>query len=137
MNSGEYDLIYGAGILHHLDLNKSISEINRLLNKHGKIVFMEPLGTNPIINLYRRFTPKSRSSDEHPLIFSDIKFIKHIFHRVEIKYYGFFTVMFLPFYKYPEKSKLYSLLSKFDRYFLNIPIFRFLAWSILIKAEKS
>ena len=31
LNSNEYDLIYGAGILHHLNLNKSMEEINRLL----------------------------------------------------------------------------------------------------------
>ena len=54
LNSNEYDLIYGAGILHHLDLKKSLNELNRLIGKNGTIIFIEPLGTNPIINLYRK-----------------------------------------------------------------------------------
>ena len=40
LNSNEYDLIYGAGILHHLNLNKSMEEINRLLKKNGTIIFI-------------------------------------------------------------------------------------------------
>ena len=137
LNSNEYDLIYGAGILHHLDLKKSLNELNRLIGKNGTIIFIEPLGTNPIINLYRKLTPRARSSDEHPLSFGDINFIKDLFDEVDIKYYGFFTLVFLPFYKSTKNSKFFSFLSQIDRIFLKIPLFRFLAWSILIKAKKN
>ena len=41
-----------------------------------ELIFIEPLGTNPLINLYRKFTPTSRSDDEHPLTFEDIKYFK-------------------------------------------------------------
>tara|TARA_Y100000590_G_C15691579_1_gene1003584 strand:- start:883 stop:1620 length:738 start_codon:yes stop_codon:yes gene_type:complete len=137
LNSNEYDLIYGAGILHHLNLNKSMEEINRLLKKNGTLIFIEPLGTNPMINLYRKFTPNSRSKDEHPFRFRDIKYFKNLFKNVEVKYYGFFTLLFLPFYKSPQNSKIFLLLSKIDRFFLKVPFFKFLAWSIIIKAEKN
>ena len=30
-------------------------------------LFIEPLGHNPVINLYRRRTPEQRTVDEHPL----------------------------------------------------------------------
>ena len=43
------------------------------LPSKGNLIFIEPLGTNPIINLYRKLTPKSRSKDEHPLINKDFK----------------------------------------------------------------
>ena len=53
---------------------------------------MEPLGTNPLINIYRKFTPNARSPDEHPFKSEDIKLINSIFKNVEIKYYGFLTL---------------------------------------------
>ncbi len=136
-NSDQFDFIYGAGILHHLNIKESLNEIKRLLKKDGSLLFIEPLGTNPLINLYRKFTPNSRSPDEHPFKFQDIKYIKSLFKNVEIKYYGFFTLIFLPLYKSPENSKIFSLLSNIDKIFLQIPFFRFLAWSAIIKADKN
>ena len=136
LNSNSFDLAYGSGILHHLDLNKSLGELKRILRKNGKIVFIEPMATNPLINLYRLLTPKARSQDEHPFRVSDLKYIKSLFKNVEIKYYGFFTLIFFKFYKNPKDSKIFKLLSKADEFLLNSSYFNFLAWSVLIKAEK-
>ena len=137
LNSETFDVVYGSGILHHLDLNKSLSEVNRVLKKNGKMIFVEPLATNPLINLYRRFTPNARSHDEHPFKFEDIKLIEKIFNNVEIKYYGFFTLIFFPFYRSPKDSGLFRLLNKMDRFVLKIKYFKFLAWSVLIEAKKN
>ena len=63
--NGTFDIVYGTGILHHLDMKTCIEEINRILKPGGKILFIEPLGTNPLINFYRKLTPKSRSKDEN------------------------------------------------------------------------
>ena len=137
LSSDSFDVAYGGGILHHLNLNKSLEELKRILRKDGKIIFVEPLATNPIINIYRKLTPKARSVDEHPFTFDDIKLIKSTFKSVEIKYYGFFTLLFFKFYKYPESSKLFKILSALDKLFLNSGFFKFLAWSVLIKAKKN
>tara|TARA_B100002051_G_C16721213_1_gene632566 strand:+ start:695 stop:1429 length:735 start_codon:yes stop_codon:yes gene_type:complete len=137
LDSNSFDIIYGVGILHHLNLKKTVKEIERLLKKNGSLIFIEPLGTNPLINFYRKLTPSSRSEDEHPLVFSDIKYFESLFGKVEINYYGFFTMLFFPFYKSPKDSKIFYLLSKIDKIFLKIPIFKFLAWSVLIEAKKS
>ena len=137
LNSETFDVVYGSGILHHLDLNKSLTEVNRVLKKNGKMIFVEPLATNPLINLYRRFTPNARSHDEHPFKFEDIKLIEKIFNNVEIKYYGFFTLIFFPFYRSPKDSRLFRLLNKMDRFILKIKYFKFLAWSVLIEAKKN
>ena len=136
LNSDSFDIAYGSGILHHLNLNKSLSELKRILKKDGKIIFIEPMATNPIINLYRKFTPNARTSDEHPFKLSDIKLIKSLFVDVEVKYYGFLTLVFFLFYKKPEKSNLFQILKKMDARILNSRYFRFLAWSVLIKAKK-
>ena len=137
LNSDSFDIAYGSGILHHLNLNKSLSELKRILKKDGKIIFIEPMATNPIINLYRKFTPNARSSDEHPFKLSDIEFIKSLFTNVEVKYYGFLTLVCFLFYKEPEKSNLFQILKKMDEKILNTRYFKFLAWSVLIKAKKS
>ena len=137
LNSDSFDIAYGSGILHHLNLNKSLSELKRILKKDGKIIFIEPMATNPIINLYRKFTPNARTSDEHPFKLSDIEFIKSLFSNVEVKYYGFLTLVCFLFYKEPEKSNLFQILKKMDEKILNSRYFKFLAWSVLIKAKKS
>ena len=132
-----FDLIFGSGILHHLNLNKSVSEINRILKSDGEMVFLEPLGTNPLINLYRKLTPNSRSADEHPFLKKDFNFINSLFDRVTVRYYGFFTLIFFLLYKNPKKSFLFKIISKLDHYFFKIRYFRNFAWSVLIVAKKN
>jgi|TARA_B110000881_G_scaffold143309_1_gene126607 ubiquinone/menaquinone biosynthesis C-methylase UbiE len=132
-----FDLVYGSGILHHLSLKKSINEINRILKKKGEMVFLEPLGTNPVINFYRKLTPSARSSDEHPFLKKDFELIYSLFKNVTIRYYGFFTLVFFPLYKNPQKSYFFKLISKLDDCFFKIKYFRNLAWSVLIIAKKN
>lgn len=62
-NDGTFDVIHGNAILHHLDAEKSIVEIKRILKDNGVGVFIEPLSTNPIIELYRKLTPQLRTPD--------------------------------------------------------------------------
>ncbi len=136
-NSNSFDIIYGVGILHHLSFNKAVKEAERLLKKDGNLIFIEPLGTNPIINLYRKLTPNSRSDDEHPLTFDDIRYFRNLFGKVQIRYYGFLTLVFLPFYKSAKNSKIFSFLSKIDKILFAVPFLKFLAWSVLIEAKKN
>src|SRR3546814_4334755 len=46
---------------------------SRVLRPGGRAVFIEPLGLNPAIELYRRFTPSARTPDEHPLLRRDFR----------------------------------------------------------------
>lgn len=132
-----FDIVYGSGILHHLQLKKCLDEIHRILKIDGKIIFIEPLGTNPFINFYRKLTPKSRSIDEHPLLKDDFIYIEKKFGESEIKYYGFLTLIFFPFYKSPEKSKIFKFLASLDQLLFKFKLFKMLAWSVLIKAKKN
>jgi len=118
-------------------LDKSISEINRILKVKGEMVFLEPLGTNPLINLYRKLTPKSRSEDEHPFLKKDFDYINSLFKHITIRYYGFLTLLFFLLYKNPQKSIMFRIISKLDYYFFKIKYFRSLAWSVLIVAKKN
>ena len=131
-----FDIVYGAGILHHLNFSLCLTEIDRILKPKGKFIFIEPLGTNPIINFYRKITPNSRSEDEHPLVKQDFDLIKKKFNKIDVKYYGFFTLIFFPFYFKPVNSFVFKFLNKLDQVLFKINIFKNFAWSVLIIAEK-
>ena len=132
-----FDIIYGTGILHHLNMSLCLNEIYRILKPKGKFLFVEPLGTNPLINLYRKFTPNSRSKDEHPFVDKDFNLIKEKFKIIDIKYYGFFTLLFFPFYSSPENSVIFRFLKNIDQFLFKMNIFKKLAWSTMITAEKN
>ena len=61
-----FDMIFGGGILHHLDLSNTLEEIHRSLKQKGKIIFLEPLDINPISIIARYLTPNARTPDETP-----------------------------------------------------------------------
>ena len=135
--NNSFDIVYGTGILHHLQTDKCLDEIYRILKSNGNIIFIEPLGTNPIINLYRKLTPNSRSKDEHPLMGKDFKYINKKFIDTKIKYYGFLTLIFFPFYRSPNRSRLFKLLSTLDQYLFKLKFFQLFAWSVLVVAKKN
>ena len=135
-SNSKFDIVYGLGILHHLQFSKCINEISRILKPDGTFLFIEPLGTNPLINFYRLLTPKSRSKDEHPLVLKDFEIIKENFRNVNVKYYGFLTLIFFPLYD-SENSKIFKMLVKLDQLLFKINIFKYFAWSVLITAKKS
>jgi len=90
-----FDCVYGHSILHHIDLETGSREIKRVLRKGGKAVFVEPLGHNFFLRLYRKFTPRSRTRSEKPLMFGDIRKIARNFSR--FKYETFYLLSLLPF----------------------------------------
>ena len=95
------------------------------------------MGTNPIINLYRKLTPNARSKDEHPLINKDFDLLKEKYKNVEIKYYGFLTLVFFPIYNKPKDSFIFKVLKDIDQFLFKLKFFRLFAWSVLISAKKS
>ena len=132
-----FDLVYGTGILHHLNIELCLKEIKRILKPGGKFLFIEPLGTNPLIKLYRKLTPNSRSIDEHPLVDNDFNLINEHFNKIKVKYYGFLTLVFFPFYSSPKNSIIFKILKNVDQFLFNNWLFKKMAWSVLISAEKN
>ena len=81
-DASSFDFIYGRAILHHLNLEKALAEISRVLRPGGRAVFLEPLGMNPILNLFRRLTPGRRTPYEHPFNAKDFLKMKKVFSQV-------------------------------------------------------
>ena len=79
-----FDVVFGFGILHHLDYGKALDEIKRVLRPGGRMIFNEPMDMNPIGALVRMTTPKARTPDEAPLKSAHLK----LFHeRFDVSYH--------------------------------------------------
>lgn len=74
-----FDFIFGTAILHHLEIEKALPRIRRLLRDNGRVMFMEPLGINPVSKLIRLLTPWARTRHERALGLKDIKLLKELF----------------------------------------------------------
>jgi SAM-dependent methyltransferase len=62
-----FDIAVGFAILHHLDPERALPELRRVLKPGGRAIYGEPLASNPAIRIYRRLTPQYRTPDEAPL----------------------------------------------------------------------
>ncbi len=132
-----FDLIFGTSILHHLNLERALREISRVLKPYGRAVFIEPLGHNPLINLYRKLTPRFRTADEHPLTMKDLKFIKTFFNQHHYRFFHLFSIIAVPFRNTSIFSFLLKLMDSLDNLlFKFIPCLRPIAWQVVIILEQ-
>ena len=129
-----FDVIYGTGILHHLDLAKSYESIARKLKKGGTGIFIEPLGHNPLINGFRNKTPDIRTEDEHPLLMPDFKLAKKYFGKVEVQYFYLTTLGVPILFKKKQPKFLIDFCNTIDKgIFALLPFMRKHAWQVVVK----
>jgi SAM-dependent methyltransferase len=131
--SDSFDLAYGTGILHHTRIDDIMEELRRILAPSGSAVFIEPLGHNPLLNAYRFFTPNIRSSDEHPLLMSDLALLSHYFEKVRLDFYYLTSLAAVPFRTFPGGGLLLRCLKSLDRHLLEIPLLKRYAWMVFIQ----
>ncbi len=91
--SGKVGLVFGHGVLHHVDLVRTQAELLSVLDEGGRAVFLEPLGHNPLLKLYRRLTPGDRTDDERPLSMEDLSRFAAGFSNARHEEFGFTTLL--------------------------------------------
>ena len=131
-----FDLVFGSGIIHHLDVELACKEIHRVLKPGGRALFWEPLGVNPIINAYRHITPNARTPDEHPLLPKDFQTMRKLSFKVGVEYFGLFTLGSVLLRNQKGSETILSVLERIDNVALKIPGFRFAAWYCIITLVK-
>lgn len=140
-----FDLVIGNGILHHLpDLEGALSEVRRVLKKDGYAVFLEPLGMNPILKLYRVFTPSMRTKDEQPFRMRELNIIKEVFPGTKFMFFDLTTLIgkiFLALNQYGFVEKNREFFLKTDDALLRngkekITIFKKMAWIVLLEMRR-
>lgn len=156
LENESFDYIFANAVLHHISLENSIPEFYRVLKKGGKAVFIEPLFYNPLINFYRRLAKIVRTSNEHPLKFSDVAIFRKYFKEVEHSEFQFLTLMIFCYFfliqrvhpnrdRYWKKiiregeryEKAFKTLFIVDKILLRIfPFLRRFCWVVVIEVKK-
>ena len=118
-NHFDYAIEYGA--LHHVDLEKALKELSRVLNPDGKMLCIEALRHNPLIHAYRKKTPHLRTEWEvdHILGIESLDVMKKYFHAVNPKFFHLFSLALVPFRKTFIFPFLYPILNFLDRLVLS------------------
>lgn len=132
-----FDLVCGTSVIHHLDLDRTYRELSRVLRPGGAAIFVEPLGHNPLINLYRRRTPRLRTPDEHPLLISDVEAARRHFGSVETRFFHLLSLLAVPFRRTRAFDRKVRTLDAADRaLFRLIPGARRYAWQVAIELRE-
>jgi len=135
-----FDIVFGGAILHHLDIEKTINHVHRVLKPGGKILFLEPLNMNPLYKIYRLLNKKERTPDEHALVSKDFKLIRKNF-TFDHYFFDFFTVIFgfIALKIYGDKNYdnwINKLGSRLDIIASKIPFLYVLFARVIIYGEK-
>lgn len=133
---GSFDLIFGRGIIHHLDLKRSFAELARVLAPGGSVLLWEPLGHNLAINAYRAVTPSARTPDEHPLLAKDFNLARGYFDDVGLKFYGLTSLATVPVRDTNLGEKLLRASAAVDQALFRVPGMKWQAWYTLIELRK-
>lgn len=134
---GSFDVVVGNGILHHLSPRTTYAELSRILRTDGHAIFIEPMGHNPLINLYRRYTPSMRTEDEHPLRMADIRLARRHFDDVEARFFNLFTLLAVPFRSMWGFHALGRFLTLVDKLvFFMFPFARKYAWMVILHVSR-
>lgn len=131
-----FDLVFGSGIIHHLDVERSLTDVRRVLRPGGVAIFCEPLGHNWLINAYRNRTPEARTPDEHPLLRKDFLTARRIFANVDVTYYGLSTIGALALARTPVGGAAMSLAGLLDSALFRLPGVRWQAWYTLMQLRR-
>jgi SAM-dependent methyltransferase len=131
-----FDVVYGSGIVHHLDVEACAREVSRVLRPGGSAIFWEPLGYNPVINAYRWLTPSARTPDEHPLLRRDFDVLKKTFRTFDLDLFGLTSIAAVPLKDTSFGPAVRTVLSKVDDALFTLPGIKYLAWYSIIHCTK-
>lgn len=91
--TASFDAVHGVSVIHHLDVPRAAREIARVLKPGGRAVFVEPLGHNPLLNLFRSLTPGRRTRDERPLDARDLAMLRESFSAMRRANFGLTSLL--------------------------------------------
>jgi 2-polyprenyl-3-methyl-5-hydroxy-6-metoxy-1,4-benzoquinol methylase len=133
-DSNYFDVVYGSGIIHHLDISLVSKELARILKNDGFCFFYEPMAYNPFVQIFRFLTPHLRTKDEHPLKLNDFSIMSIYFKNVDIKYFHLISLFSLLFIKNKHFISVHNFLSDIDEFLIKkIPSIAKYSWICVIK----
>jgi ubiquinone/menaquinone biosynthesis C-methylase UbiE len=129
-----FDAVVGSSVLHHLDIEKAISEMFRVLKPGGIIAFTEPNMMNPQIAVQKNIPYIKRKLGDSP---DETAFFRWSICKKLIQY-GFQKPKAIPFdFLHPAiPEKLIKTISMFGNLAEKTPVIKEIAGSLYITAKK-
>ena len=137
-----FDLIFGSGILHHLqDVDAAGKELSRLLRGNGVAVFYEPVRESKVMDRIKALVllamPSISAADttenESPLNAARINQLKKYFRVVNLRYFQVFSSAS----KLISSDSLRRFLLRLDRYSIDyVPLFYKLARIVVVELRE-
>jgi ubiquinone/menaquinone biosynthesis C-methylase UbiE len=113
--SNSLDLVFGAAILHHLDLALTAQEVYRVLKPGGRAIFMEPTRNSRLLAFLRRLIPYQAadvSPFERPLRADEIASFASLFTRTNTRR---FRLPFVPLLRLILPTRFERRIYEWDR----------------------
>jgi SAM-dependent methyltransferase len=155
--AGQYDFVYIANTIHHVeDRPRLFEQMSAALKPGGMFFSFDPLAYNPLINVYRRMATAVRTPDESPLTVADIKLARKYFSNVDHREFWISSLaLFAKYYlvdrvhpnadrywkrilhETPESLRWWTPLRALDAVLTRIPAMRWLAWNVVVWGSKA
>lgn len=91
---GQYDVICGKAILHHLDYREVLPRLERdNLRPGGEMIFFEPLGGNLLMRAYWRLGSGFHTPDERPFHRDDLRWLGATFPSFQMWPFNYTTLL--------------------------------------------
>lgn len=131
---GTFDAVYGSSVLHHLDLDRALREVFRVLRPGGRMVFTEPNILNPQVTVMFKVNATKNYFGVSP---DEMAFSRFRAARA-LREAGFGDGRVTPFdFLHPSTpASLLGAISRAGELAERVPLVREIAGSLLIRAAK-
>ena len=135
----KFDIIVSYNSLSYLDLEKSYSELSRVLKPNGILIIMDSVGHNLFFRINRNRNLSKWASNfinkVNILKIGDINLANKYFNLQQIKYFDFLSIIFL----FLNKKFSFKLINWLDSMILRLPFSYLLAFKYVAvyKSRKS
>ena len=125
-----FDIGVEYGALHHVDLERALSELRRVLKPGGQMICVEALRHNPLIHAYRKRTPHLRTPWEvdHILGVESLDVVRKYFRSVDVRFFHLAALAAVPFRRTPIFRPLRWILDRVDDLLLSNQLVGKYAW---------
>lgn len=129
-----FDSVVGSSVLHHLEIDKALKEISRVLRPGGSLFFTEPNMVNPQIAVQKNVPAIKKRLGDSP---DETAFFRWPLHK-RLKQAGFREIQIEPFdFLHPKTpARWIAGIEKMGRLCEKIPGLREIAGSLYIRAVK-
>jgi ubiquinone/menaquinone biosynthesis C-methylase UbiE len=133
-----FDVAVAHGCLHHLDYEKAMQSLSRVIKHDGFVICTEAVKYNPVIHAYRKITPHLRTEWEvdNLLGMKHLRISEKYFAKIDVRFFNLATLASIPFRNTFAFNSILNVLENIDSVLLKTPVLKWMAWQMVIILEK-